>query len=390
VETNYGAFPKFEPQQTETDHDDKHTSMNDVKERQISGPGDYKKVMANPFVHAVEGMMHEHVPTYCGRKNWMEICADLEEASDDIPNLIWAAADGSGFDMTQLPCHNRLMNDLFIKILNLPNVQLDPRLSKETIVQILQDSLYLSVSVDFGCLKYKAQGRASGDGWTTCGNTILMQSYWLYAFYLANVPKHMYCLRVKGDDVIFGLNARYRPEVEKTIDRLFTRTKESQKYGLGQICKKVDWGCITDIDFLSCHFFFTGKGRLRMTRIPSRVLQSICYSIKYKQSDKPEVALELAYSKGSCLKAWARGLPIFEVLADKMMELGRPGGRSDYDHYADWGRVWLPKDDRVAYLDYLHQRYGVTEDMVNRIESGIKSLTSFHKLVEIPDLMFLA
>lgn len=385
VSCDYEAFAKIEFQFTEVLHDWKSTIFNDVKERQICGPTNHKKVVANSFINAVEELAHLFNKEYCGRKNWMEICKDLDDASDEIPDIIWGASDGSGFDMTQLPQHNALMNELFEAILDLPGITLEARLSKADIRQVLRDSLYLKVSVDHGALKYQALGRASGDGWTTCGNTHLMISYWRYTFYKAEIPRNRFLLRVKGDDVLFAISRKYKDKINEWIIALFARTKDKQEYGLGQICKKVEWGPIENLDFLSCHFFYS-NGRLRMTRIPPRVIQTICYSTKYRMDDKPEVMAQLCYSKGCSLRAWANGLPIFGKLADKMVALGKPG-RTDWNYYADYGRIWTHKsDDYDAYVDYLESRYSITRADVVAIEAVIDRIDSLDGNCFIPQL----
>jgi hypothetical protein len=280
------------------------------------------------------------------------------------------------------------MNKLFLAILGLPNVLLEERFSADIIKQVLEDSLEMKVSVDHGELKYQANGRASGDGWTTAGNTFLMISYWMYTFKLAGLGRKDYFLRVKGDDVLFAFSKKYKEQVEVARKITFTETKDWQTHGLGQICKKIDYGEITQLDFLSNYFFYTDRGTLRMTRIPERVFQTTSYSTKLRPDDKVITAEYLCYSKGNSLLAWAKGLPIFEVLAYKMIELGREGGKvSEYSYYQDYGRSWIGEDnDRKAYCRFLNERYGLCEDMVHSIENRIRNLKKGDQFVEIPEL----
>jgi len=382
----YEAFAKIEMQFTSVTHDDKNKAINDVKERQICGPIDRKKVAANAFINIVEEMAHKYNKYYCGRKNWMEICQDFELATVDIPNIIWMAADGSGFDMTQRPMHNAIINDFYFTLLDSSHVTMDACFDKNEIKQILRDSLVAKVSVDRGALTYRNNVRQSGDGWTTEMNTELMVSYWKFTMYLAEVPEHQFCLRVKGDDVLIGMNQKYRPAVERVVKILFADNKNKQRKGLGQICKKLEWGCITQLDFLSCHFFYTDQARLRMTRIPERVFQTTSYSTKLLKTDGDDVAQQLCYAKGHSLLAWSKGLPIFEKLGRKMIALGKAGPRTDYNYYSDYGRVWAPRDDYMAYCFYLQCRYGITLEHVKAIERKIDSISSRSGLVEIPEL----
>jgi len=379
----YEAFAKIEQQFTEVLHDEKDTSLNDVKERQICGPTAYKKSV-NAFINVLEGVAHRHVKQYCGRKNWIDICKDFETAFN-IPSALFGAADGSGFDMTQLLEHNELMNELIMLCARHPNVSWDEPLNPDLMQKFLEDSLVLNVKVPT-LLHYQVQGRASGDGWTTFGNTVLMMSYWMFCFEEANITN--YFLRVKGDDVVFALEDKQKDQLERAKNSLFTMTKDQQSWGLGQICKKVNYGSLYELDFLSNHFFETGKEKLRMTRIPARVIQSLSWTTKIPKNIPKEAALrmrrELCYSKGMCLKAWAEGLPLWSVLADKMIELGKAGKMSEFNKYADGDRVWHKRDDADAYRHYLEMRYALSASDVVEIENAIRGIKSLDGVVEIP------
>lgn len=373
----YEAFAKVEQQFTTTLHDDKDTDLNNVKERQICGPSDVKKLFANPFIHLLEGVAHRHLKQYCGRKNWLEICKTIE--GWDIINAIYGSADGSGFDMTQLKWVNVLMNKLIIAASKHPNVSWNEPLSVDELIKVLRESEILRVMVEG--VYYETEGRASGDGWTTFGNTMLMMSYWRFVMDKLNIP---YELLVKGDDVLVCFNAMYRAQFDAHWPLYFAKTKEEQDHGLGQICTEIKLGNITELDFLSNHFFYDSLGFLRMTRIPARVIQTLSWSTKVTHLDGVLARQEYCYSKGMCLLAWARGLPIFETLGRKMVELGKPGKRSEYDRYADGGRVWYDTDDKKAYLKYLEHWYGFTESDIETAESQIKALKSLEGELNIP------
>jgi hypothetical protein len=381
---NYEAFSKVEMQFTTTLHDLKETPLNDVKERQISGPSDQKKGYANPFINLLEGVAHKHMRQYCGRKNWMEICLAIEKASEEIPNIIHGASDGSGFDMSQLREHNGLMNELFVACAKHPNVQWKEPLSVDEFIRVISESIILNVSMDHGKLKYRAEGRASGDGWTTFGNTMLMISYWMYTFHLAGIKN--YYLLVKGDDVLFGFDKHYMQDFMQAQRQVFTDRKDFHRHGLAQICKIIHFGDITDLDFLSNHFFYTLEGRLRMTRIPARVIQTISWSHKLTQVpptyNHDLARQELCYSKGMCLLAWGKGLPIWDALGRKMVELGKQGKFSEFNQYSDGERKWHDRDDYEAYLTYLDNRYGIDASDVVRVEKKIASLSTLYGELE--------
>jgi len=268
-----------------------------------------------------------------------------------------------------------------------PNVTWREPLSIDRFIEAITKSLELNISVEHGGLKYQCDGRASGDGWTTFGNTILMIAYWEYTFYLANIPK--YGLKVKGDDVLFCVNQSEQAALLEAVKINFTTTKHEQEYGLGQICKKIDFGDLTQLDFLSNEFFRTNTGAYRMTRIPARVLQSNSWSTKLPRISDQKALLsarqELCYSKGMCLKSWADNLPIWGVLADKMIELGKPGKLTEYNEYADKDRVWHKgRDDTNEYLLHLEDKYGLTLVEVLSAEKLIRAVKGLDGLIEIP------
>jgi hypothetical protein len=389
MDCNYEAFTKVELQFTTVMHDDKNTPLNDSKERQICGPTDEKKMWANAFINMLEGVASKHMKSYCGRANWIDICKGLDDIEQQFNDPYWGASDGSGFDMTQFPECNALMNKLILRAARHPNVTIPEPLDYERLKEALEGSLTLKVGIDHGDLKYEAVGRASGDGWTTFGNTMLMIAYWQFTFEMAAIP---YALKVKGDDVLFCIERKHQDVVKMYVGRYFTTGKHEHSHGLGQICKKIDFGPIENLDFLSNEFFRTSQGKIRMTRIPARVFQTNSWTTKLPKNIMSlkvdlDIRKQLCYSKGMCLKAWAEGLPVFGVLAEKMIELGKEGKHNVYDKYADADRVWHKgRDDWDNYLLYLDERYNVTQEEVKLLEDSIRSIKSLDGALYLPML----
>lgn len=385
---NYEAFAKIEQQFTEVPHILKETDENTVKERQICGPNDQKKAMANAFINKLEEIAHKYQKEYCGRKNWIEICDDFDKIHADHPNFRYDEEDFSGFDMTQLTEQQELMNIFKISCLNHPNVHLQYPINKEDIIAVFENSVELKVSVMRGWLMYKTQGRASGDGWTTFDNTELSISYYEYTYYVARIEN--YVLRCKGDDSIKGHSDEDNKMFRDAHKVIFATNTNKQVHGLGQVVKKTIRGELQELGFLSNHFFLTKEGKFRMTRIPARVFQTNSWTTKLSQPMKgnklENSRRQLLYSKGMCLLSWGKGLPIWEVLAKTMIRLGIEGKLSEFDQYADGARVWHDRDDREAYLVYLHDRYNVTPQDVLNIERKFESVTSLSGFLEIPEL----
>lgn len=415
----YEAFAKVELQFTTVSHYSKETPLNTVKERQICGPTDEKKCKANAFINILEEVAHKYFKNYCGRKNWLEICDDLEKEEHRLPGMTYAAADGSGFDMTQLKHSNLLMNELIIRAAKHPNVVFNEPLTIEDVVSALDESVVLVVSVDNGNLKYNADGRASGDGWTTFGNTMLMISYWMYTYYMAGYSEDEYMLRCKGDDTLQGFLPGPKVDtLRKSIDVNFTTRKDKHVHGLGQICTKIKYGPIEEMDFLSCHFFRTNNGKLRMCRMLPRVLQTNAWTTAKldSRSDKTNQQMtdamakwgvklvgglkthykvefarrQLLRAKAMSGLAWARGLPIYEKLYTKMYELGTDGPISNLKEYSDYGRVWHAVDDRDSFLGYLSTMYNLNQDDVADIEHAISLVTNLTGELDIPILSKVA
>lgn len=347
-----------------------------------------KKCQANGFINLLEKIAHETLPQYCGRKNWIDTCKLIQNTNDLHPKWIFGAADGSGFDMSQLVEFNKLMNELIEAASLHPNFHWELPLERDDIPKVLKESLYMRVTMDNGKLKYTAVGRASGDGWTTFGNTMLMISYWTYTFHLAKIED--FFLLVKGDDVLFAFDPVYMYAFEQARKIVFTDVKTKHQHGLAQICKFVKYGRIEELDFLSNHFFWTDKGTLRMTRIPWRIIQTICWTTKLPQAlvgkQLQQMRLELLFNKGHSLLAWSRGLPIWETLARKMIQLGRPGPTTESNVHVDPYRTWHDVNDYESYCDYLYQNYQITRQEVADIECSIKSIVDTTGVIEIPAL----
>jgi hypothetical protein len=376
-------------------HEEKDTELNTVKERQICGPTNEKKCMANAFINELERIASEHHTSYCGRDNWIQICDKIKKSEQTIKNIIYGAADGSGFDMSQLKEHNELMNELIILSANHKNVIFTENQNIDDLIFALESSLLLKVDGDNGNFTYEAIGRASGDGWTTFGNTMLMAAYYEYTFHIAGIKE--YFLKAKGDDTIFGFNPKYMCNFKEAHSKLFTQGKHQHSHGLAQICTDIKFGDLTELDFLSSEFIRCDNGYYRMVRILPRVIQSIswttCLDLKNMRltaSQALEKRRELAFNNGLSLLAWGSGLPIIEVLGKKLVELGTQGKTTDWNKYADEARIWhKDTNDRDAYLCHLGERYNLSSEGVGMIEKAIASIGSLNGIVDIPELDLL-
>jgi hypothetical protein len=389
LDFTYQSFVKKELQFTECSIFEKNTAVNKVKERQICGPATWKKAFANPFIKKLEYVADKYCEEYCGRKDWPKIASQIDKAKE-IARVLFNCFDGSGFDITQLKQHNQLLYDLIMACFRHKNVVIKEPLSLDVLQSILDQSLDLKCCMDHQ-LFYYMQGRASGDGWTSFGNTMLNRAYYKFVYWLAGIEQ--YFLLGKGDDMLTAHSEEVQGKFIEAHRRCFYFEKPEYPltYGLGQVCKMIKSGPIEDMDFLSCEFFTGNDGRLRMTRIPARIIQTISWTlISHFKTTNPlkfqKCREELLFNKGCSLEAWARGLPIWHVLSQKMKSLGKPGTHSDYNEYADEGRVWLDKDDYESYCNHLDRKYSINREEIRNIERLICTAQTTNGDLWIPEL----
>jgi hypothetical protein len=380
------AFPKIEMQITDVVHCLKNTKWNTSKERQIVAPNSIHKAIINAFCNKLEEVFDKYLPGFCCRCNWMEICSKIEKFRLNLSDPIDGAGDQSAFDMSQVRARRQLVCDLFKRILKHVNVVVNEPLNKDDMEELIDESLcLLFISAERGQVKYFCDEQPSGIGWTMLMNTLLNLSYWEYTYHLAGIDK--YWVFIKSDDSLFGHNKKDHLKFLDAVGKVFSRKRDATPHGLAQICKRLQFGDITELEFLSNHFFWTDYGTLRMTRIPHRIIQTLSWSTsvpKSLQGAKRELyKRNLLYSKGSCLLAWGTGLPIWENLGRKMCELGVKGDIL-IDQYSDAPRFWQPRNDFNAYMTYL-SRFGMNIEMVINIARRIDALDYLSGSVDIPE-----
>jgi len=90
----------------------------------------------------------------------------------------------------------------------------------------------LKVLILGGAMEYTTEGtRASGDGWTTWANTILMISYWRFimcksGFKVPTMDSYTYGLKAKGDDVLMNFPISAKTKVDATINKYMATNKD--------------------------------------------------------------------------------------------------------------------------------------------------------------------
>jgi hypothetical protein len=209
---------------------------------------------------------------------------------------------------------------------------------------------------------------------------------------VCQIPKESILVMGKGDDSVIAYPKSYEGAVEKARKEIFAPRQDFLVHGLGLICKFSRKGDVDDVDFISNLVFINGEGGLRMSRIPARVFQTLSWSTKIPNNvdvqTRTEIAKQLCWSKGMCMRAWAKGLPIFEVLAEKLIQLGKEGKWShrEYNQYSDGIRVWGDHDDREAFAGFLEAKFGLSKQDIHDIEEVIVNISDIFEVVDLPQL----
>lgn len=383
----YDCFHKQELQFTKVPHSMKFTSENKVKERHIACPTTDQKIMFNAVMNEFEKIATKYVKGYCGNRNWQEICEKIDEAKARIPDIKFGEGDGSGFDTTQknevtIPWYRELADTIEKCDIRFNGVIWD----KAPIVAALRRYNGVGkISVNRGDIVFELDFMPSGMGETTLKNGTAMVSYNRFVFERAKIVN--WYLSVKGDDVHRGLSRKDTKKFDEMVWKIFSPCDIKGRHGLGQIMAPMPWGELCETSFLSCEFFEADSGT-RMVRKMERILQTTPWSMKIKQGMKnlDQVARELCHSKGLCMLAWSKGLPIFENYARMLIRVGCPGSHNDINPYSDPYRVWSDSDDSGAFLAYLGTRFGITRAEMDDICIILDSIQTWDQEVVIPSL----
>jgi hypothetical protein len=166
----------------------------------------------------------------------------------------------------------------------------------------------------------------SGDCDTTLANTIRMALYNRFVMDKAGYKYGKdYVAFSKGDDftVMFNPTLITDEQVEHAYWQYFLHKPEApydqydnRVFGIGQICKFLDFGNANTIKFCSLRAWYTNKQetKIRLTRDPSKFLNLSRYSRKMKSMNLESKILYL-YSLADALDASYKGLTYFDTMA---------------------------------------------------------------------------
>jgi hypothetical protein len=337
-------------------------------------------------------------------KNWSQICETLQEMEEKFKRRgiqpIFVEADFSRYDSTQKRPILVLLHNMFKRVSLTTILIWSNLLCVTTLHLFLDNSLELKLVVMGGFIVAYICSRASGDTWTTVGNTITSKALWSVVLECENFNPDLDGFRenfkpvfmmMKGDDMIGMINPCDLDAFVKAVTNGFNKDNTPKPHGVGCIVKVVEYGDIEQRSYLSARFFRRTGGGLRMVRKPERVFMTNPFSTKIQPGMKAldYTARQLLYAKGQCMLAWGEGLPIFDTLARKMIELGVV---CDFPkEYADKERIC----DDVRAQDYddcarwLMENYDLASDEIEEIEQRIRDITSVGTEVVINSLVKL-
>jgi len=303
----YDAFPKIELQVTDVPYELMHTPANAVKERQICGPPMNKKILLNPIINYIEKIASECQRGFCGSATYVQIgdkVTDMRKVRRTYFSL-----DGSAFDNGQTHLCNMLLYRMLVAIFNHKNFMVKLPLTTKMALYVFLASIILRVNVDRGEVSYQADARASGDGWTTWGNTELMRAYVWFTCEVADINWNDWDGLFKGDDVLGSVDQLQRQALADAFRKLWATKNEEILYGIGQIAKFIKFGPLEEHDFLSCDLFWDEFDRATLVNKPKNILEKFWLTTKYDvniyKSDKlDDICKNLvarALDKANCL-----------------------------------------------------------------------------------------
>jgi hypothetical protein len=263
---------------------------------------------------------------------------------------------------------------------------------------------------------------------TTFGNTVRMAMYMMFVMYLARVPVTDFRMMVTGDDTELYLrnsydNPKFLTHFKAVLLQVFLPIDTIEKRGLGQIVKVAFKGDMEDSVFCSTNAFFTLRKGLpfyRIIRMPHRVLATL----GMKESKSKIANLQWLKAVAQCNLYWAKDLPIFGKLFEKIQELTQhvveqnvqvksvqpcivPEWEKKYvkyytgsdiqvdeqliqqlgvqQHFAARGRITTTEKHDYEYaLQWMMRKFHITREEIVQCELNITRMTLDQECLELP------
>lgn len=342
----------------------------DGKPRMVCSIPDLVKFTMGAVTWHLEEICSHKLKGYCGGKN-------LDQMADMINGYISKGftrvveGDGSGFDNTQDITLKEIDRYIYQRVSNSVYHTQCANKWKELFLRFSQ-SYYKTMNIEYidrqtkkkkTLLTYSILGTVfSGDCDTTLANTIRMALYNRYVMDKAGYSYgHDYVAFSKGDDFTTMFNPTHitDTQVEKAYWRYFLPKPESpndmydnRQFGLGQICKFLEFGWPNSIKFCSLRAWYINKEetKIRLTRDPAKFLTLSKYSRKMK-SYTPMQKLQYIQDQIIALESSYKGLHYFDTMCKLYRDVYN-SIKSNYQiHESDiirYGHKTTHGDDRVT------------------------------------------
>lgn len=305
----------------------------DGKPRMVCSIPDLIKFTMGAVTWHLEEICAHKLHGYCGGKN-------LDQMADTINGYISKGftrvveGDGSGFDNTQDVMLKEIDRYIYQRVANSVYHTQSASKWKELFLRFSQ-SYYKTMNIEYidkqtkkkkTLLSYSVLGTVfSGDCDTTLANTIRMALYNRYVMDKAGYKYGTdYVAFSKGDDFTTMFNPTHitDDQVEKAYWKYFLPKPEApndkydnRSFGLGQICKFLEFGWPNSIKFCSLRAWYINKEetKIRLTRDPAKFLTLSKYSRKMK-SYTPMQKLSYLHDQIVALETSYKGLHYFDTM----------------------------------------------------------------------------
>lgn len=310
----------------------------DGKPRMVCSIPQLIKFVMGPITWMLEDIASEHLRGYCGGKNLQQMSKMVNDyASQGFTAVV--EGDGSAFDNTQDVTLKAIDRYIYKRVADslhhLPNNTIYGITGKQLFTLISQ-AYYKTMDVVVldprtkkrrKLLEYSILGTVfSGDCDTTLCNTIRMALYNRFVMEKAGFRfGENYICYSKGDD----FTVQYNPAlitadaIEKAYYHYFlrppddsTKNFDCRVYGIGQICKFLDFGGLNSIKFCSLRAWYTDatETQIFLTRDPAKFFTLSKYSRKTKSMNQMQLTEYLIAQAVALEQSYTR-LNLFETMA---------------------------------------------------------------------------
>lgn len=306
----------------------------DGKPRMVCSIPDLIKFVMGAVTWHLEDICSHKLRGYCGGKN-------LDQMADMVNGYIAQGftrvveGDGSAFDNTQDVMLKEIDRYIYQKVAD-SVYHTEMASSWKKLFLYFSQSYYKTMNIEYidedskkkkTMMTYSVLGTVfSGDCDTTLANTIRMALYNRYVMDKAGFTYGQnYVAFSKGDDftVMFNPTLITDNQVEEAYWKYFLtkptgefKNYDDRIFGIGQICKFLEFGQPNSIKFCSLRAWYVNKQctKIRLTRDPKKFLTLARFSRKMKSMPTPNKIIYLQ-DLAKALQASYKGLDYFDTMA---------------------------------------------------------------------------